>query len=173
MDISKYINNIFDGLNNTVLKSKIEEFFLSSDNIEHFKKDKKEKKDKKKKADEDGEDKEDKEDKKDKKDKASKSKPKVYHHKAGSDKSKYTEDFKSDKKDKKDKKKKDDEDVNTDDSKDKKKKDKKSKPTVYHHKAGSDKSKYTEDFTNSENKLYIMLPKNTSNNSIDIWLPKF
>ena len=173
MDISKYINNIFDGLNNTVLKITIEDFFFSSDNIEHFKKDKKEKKDKKKKADEDEDGEGAKEDKKDKKGKASKSKPKVYHHKAGSDKSKYTEDFKSDKKDKKDKKKKKDEE-DTDDSKEKKKDKKaKSKPKVYHHKAGSDKSKYTEDFTNSENKLYIMLPKNTSNNSIDIWLPKF
>jgi len=97
-------------INNTVLKNGIEKYFLNShDNIEYFKKDKSDK-DKLPKD-------------KSTKDKSTKTRPKA---------------------------------------------------KVYHHKVGSAKSEYTEDFENNKkDKIYIMLPKNSLKNSIDIWIPNF
>ena len=157
-NIFKYINNVYEGLNNTILKNQIEEYFLNpSSTIEHFKKDKKPKK----KTDTP---------KSKPKSKPKKSKGKVYHKKAGSDKSKYTEDFKDNKKSKSAKTPKA---AKTPKSAKTPKASKKSnKGKVYHKKAGADKSKYTEDFTNSEKKIYIMLPKNSFKNSVDILIHK-
>jgi len=159
--IFKYVNNVFEGLNNTIIKNQIEEYFLnSSSTIEHFKKDKKPKKtdDKPKAA---------------KTPKAPKKpKAKVYHHKAGSAKSEYTEDFKNNKKPKKTDDEPKPKSAKTPKAPKAPKTPKAAKAKVYHHKAGADKSKYTEDFTNSENKIYIMLPKNSFKNSVDILIHK-